>query len=439
LAAAAGGSIVAGMSFRGTILTSGVVLLTLSLTSCRSGGTDTSSPPPDARRPTLKSEAELAAERAERLHSGEVVATEAPLIETQPRPTPPPPRPDPIRPRENSIRSDILMVNDSTLSVAELLYPLRDWIEQTRNTQTAQGFADQLRRHIRDHVRNEIGSLLVYEKAIAGLSEEKRTLLDQTVDRQIDKRVSREFGDSVARFESHLERYGLTMDQARAMLRRQMMVSSYTHELLSPQISIRRDELLAYYRNHAQRYSTEATRELLLIALPFEQFLPAGVTWETAADSARAQARLQAGRQARAAYEALAERDFREVAREYSRGVHAAEGGSWGQIGQPLRPPFEEASRRIFALEEGQYTEPIETETGWYIAQCGQIIPATKKAFADVQDEIRAELENERVVKLAADYIYRLAEHATISDLQSFIDSAVEHVLADWPEETASE
>ena len=427
------------MNPRGVILTSGVVLLALLLASCRSGGADASPPPPDARRPTLKSEAQLAAERAERLRTGEVVATEAPLIETQPRPTPPPPRPDPIRPRESSIRSDILMVNDSTLSVAELLYPLRDWIEQTRSTHTAQGLADQLRRQIRDHVRNEIGSLLVYERAIAKLSEEKRALLDHTVDRQIDKRVSREFGDSVARFESHLQRYGLTMDQARAMLRRQMMVGSYTHEILSPQIRIRRDELLAYYRNHAKRYSTEATRELLLIALPFGEFLPAGVTWQAASDSARAQARLQAGRQARTAYESLAERDFREVAREYSRGVHATEGGSWGQIGQPLRPPYEEASRRIFAFGEGQYTEPIETETGWYIAQCGQIIPATKTAFADVQEAIRAELENERVLKLAADYVYRLAEHATISDLQSFIDSAVERVLADWPGETASE
>ena len=87
-----------------------------------------------------------------------------------------------------------------------------------------------------------------------------------------------------------------------------------------------------------------------------------------------------------------------------------------------MRPPYEEASRRIFALGEGQYTEPIETETGWYIAQCGQIIPATKTPFADIQDEI-----------------YRLAEHATISDLQSFIDSAVERVLADWPEVTAPE
>jgi hypothetical protein len=434
LAAEVGGSIVAGMKPHRAILITCIGLAALLLGSCRSGGNDASPPPPpDARRPTLKSEVELAGERAERLRTGEVVATEAPRIEPQPRPNTPPPRPEPILPGKDSIRSDILMVNNSALSVAEVLYPLRDWIAQARGTQTAQGFADQLRRQVRDQVRNEVGSLLVYEKALAQLPEDRHEFLDDTVDRELDKRVAREFGGSVARFENHLQRYGLTMEQAHAMLRRQLMVSSYTHETLSPQIRIRRDELLAYYRAHAERYSTEATRELRLIAAPYDKFLPAGVTWETAAPSARAQARLQAGRQIRAAHAALAERDFGEVAREYSRGVHAAEGGSWGQIGQPLRPPYEAASRRIFELEEGQYTEPIETETGWYIAQCGRVIPATNTPFAEVQEAIRSELESQRFIKLASDYIYRLAERATISDLDGFINSAVERAQFDWP------
>ncbi len=419
------------------ILTTGA-LLALALASCRSSGADRSAPPPDTRRPVLKSEEELAADRAERIRSGEVIETEAPRIDTQPRPATPPP-PAPIHPRQDSIRSDILMVNDSVLSVAELLYPMRGWIEQTRSAQTPRHFADQLQRRTSEQVRNEIGSLLVYEKAMSEFPEERRELLDKTVEREVNKRVSREFGDSVARFEAHLQRCGLTMEQYRTMVQRQMLISSYTHDLLTPQIHIRRDELLAYYRDNAGRYSTEATRELLLIAVPFTKFLPADVTWEAASKEARARAKLQAMRQIRTAHEALADRDFREVAREYSRGVHAADGGSWGQIGQPLKPPYDEVSRRIFEFAEGQYTEPIQAGTGWYIGGCGEVIPATKTAFVDVQEEIRSELENERFIRLAGDYIYRLAERATISDLQGFINSAVERGLAGWSDEPASE
>jgi len=55
-------------------------------------------PPPDARRPEIKSAAELAAERDARILSGEVVPTNSPAIlspsrATTSRPAPPPPPP----------------------------------------------------------------------------------------------------------------------------------------------------------------------------------------------------------------------------------------------------------------------------------------------------------------------------------------------------------
>jgi hypothetical protein len=340
-----------------------------------------------------------------------------------------PPR---LRPSKDSIRSDILIVNDSILSVAELLYPLRDWIERTRQSQTARGFVEQLNRRIREHVHREIRSLLMFEKALADVPDPARASLDDAIGHEIDNRVSREFGGSVARFENHLLSHGLTIEQFRAWYKRKLLVSSYTREVLAPQIRIPRHELLAYYRANIKRYSTEETREFRLIEVQFARFLPAGVTWQAASQTVQDQAKLQALRRARAAHEILAQRNFADVAREYSHGVHADAGGSWGPIGQPLQPPYDEVSRRIFEFEEEQYSEPIQTATGWCIVQCGRIEPATKTVFADVQEEIRTELENERFNKLAGDYIYRLAERATISDLNAFVNSAVERAITGW-------
>jgi hypothetical protein len=365
--------------------------------------------------------------------------TEAPVVEAERR-APPPPPPAAIRPSRNSIRGDILMVNKSVLTVADVLYPLREWIDQTRATQTARGFVDQLRRRIRDYVRQQIGSLLVYEKAMSKLSDPQQANLDEAVDREVDRRVMHDFGDSVARFENHLERHGLTTERFRELVKRELVVSSYMRETFTPQIRFRRGELLAHYRNNLKRYSTDETRELLMIEIRFEQFLPTGVAWDAAPESVRDRARLQALRRARVAHEALAQRDFRDVAREYSGGLHAENGGSWGQLGQPLQPPYDEPSRKIFEFTEGQYSEPVETAIGWCIVQCGKIDPATKTPFAEVQEQIRAELENERFAELASDYIYRLAERATISDLEAFMDAAVEHVVANrWPSQTGSD
>ena len=436
----AAGGIVVRMNRNQTMMIVCAAILLWPLVSCRSGKAQSAAPPPDASRPQLKSEAELAADRAERVRTGAVVVTEAPLIETRARPaSPPPPPAEPIKPNHDSIRGDILMVNNYTLTVSEVLYPLWEWVEQTRANQTPQGFINLLQKRITDQVRNDIGSLLIYEKAMAELPEQRVEMLDDAVQREINRRVSYRFGGSIARFENHLQQHGMTMEQMRRLVKRQMMVRSYTQQMLMPQVNVRRDELLAYYRENLKRYSTEATRELLLIAAPFDKFLPENVNWQSATTAAQARAKLQAMRHIRAAHEALATRDFQDVAREFSRGVHAADGGSWGPIGQPLRAPYDKPSEKIFLFSTGQYSEPIQTETGWYIAQCGTITPATQTPFADVQDEIRGELEDERFGQLAGKYIYHLAERATITDLPGFIAGAVERAVEGWEAESVVE
>ena len=416
-----------------SIILLGASLSCFPLTACRHGGDgEVSVEPPDARRPTLKTEAELAAEREQRVANGQVVVTEAPVLERPVAPAPLPEKMDPIRPNADSIRSDVMMINQTAITIAEVLYPMRDWIEETRATRTPRGFLEMLRSRIQDQVRNEVGSILVYEKALANLPEERRRQLDAYVDIEMDKRISQEFGDSRARFEQHLKQFGLTYEQAREMLKRRMMVHSFSREILDPQLHARRDELLEYYRQNIDRYTTTGMRELRLIAAPYAKFLPENVEWSTATDAAKARAKLQALRHIRAAHEALASRDFPDVAREFSKGSQAANGGSWGPIGAPLREPLDVVSKPIFDMKEGEYTEPIETTDGWYIAQCGKVVESSVRPFTEVQEEIRAELENTRFAKLASEYIYKLAERATITDLSGFIDHAVERAFLGW-------
>lgn len=392
-------------------------------------------PPPNARRPVIKTEAELAAERAEQLDRGQVVATETPRIAGA-DPEPPPPRrvlPAPVKPTPDAIQADILMVNDSALTVAEVLYPLWDEIEELRRAQTPANFRARLQRLIHREIQREVGSLLVYAEAMANLAEDRRSMVDAEVEKRVESIVAHDFGGSTARLVAHLTARGLTMEVFKELTARDMVVGSYSREKLMPQIQVRRDELLRYYRRNLSRYQTPEARELLLIELPFEKFLPRRQNWATAPKAARAAAKLAALRQARAAYEALAEQPFADVAREYGRGVHAADGGSWGMIGRPLQPPYDVTSRRIFEFEEGQYSEPIETETGWYIVKCGRIQAAHEESFAAVQDDIRRELMERRFTKLSVAYVLKLADNATISSLDTFIAAALKRAERGLP------
>lgn len=386
-------------------------------------------PPPDARRPVLKTEAELAAGRAEAIHAGRVVPTSAPVIlgadrVTQPRRRPP----APVQPTPGAIEADILIVNDSVLAVAEVLYPLREQIAELHDTHTPAGFREQVQRLVRRTAQREIGAILVYSEAIEQLEEPQRERLDAVIDNELENLTARRFGGSTARLRAHLAESGLTVEQFRGTLARQIVVQNYTREKLMPKVHVRRDELLTHYRRNKARYSTPETRELRMIELPFDAFLPEGQTWAQAGRLGQAQAKLKAMQQARDAHDALQSKSFAEVAQEFSRGPHAERGGSWGMIGRPLQAPHDVSSGLVFEFEEGQYSEAVETSKGWYIVQCGRIEPAVEQSFVDVQDEIRRDVMESRFAKLSVDYVVRLAEKATISSLNAFVASAVERV-----------
>lgn len=341
--------------------------------------------------------------------------------------------PDPP-PAAGSIRSDILLVNDATLSVAEVLYALRESIEDAKKKQTRSGLANQLERWLRSQTQQEVGSLLVYQKVATTFDEQRNKVLDKAIDAEIQRRIAREFDDSSLRFEKHLKRYGLTLADAKARLRRQLVVRSYTQDLFLPQINIRRDELFDFYRANRANYVTPETRELWMIEIPFARFLPNGGSWAAASQEDKSVAWLASEKQARAAHAALATRPFDEVAREYSLGVHREAGGLWGVIGAPLQSPYDGPSGKAFALAEGQFTEPMQTDVSWCIARCGKINQGKVTSFEEAQDKIRETLREQRYNKLATDYVLRLADQATLVGFDSFVRIAMQRALnTDWP------
>ncbi|NUQ51022.1 MAG: peptidyl-prolyl cis-trans isomerase, partial [Phycisphaerae bacterium] len=339
------------------------------------------------------------------------------------------PPPPPLTAPPGALHSDILLVNSSVLSVSEVLYALEQQIAELRSTQTPAGFREQVERLIRRQVQQEIGSLLLYEKATKGFNEQQWSAVDRVVTREVDRITALRYGDSPARLDQALAAAGLTREQFRAAVRRGMVVRQYARELLLPRITPRREELLSYYRAHADEFSSPELRELLMIEAPFERFLPSGLSWEDAPEAQQARARLQALRHIRAAHAALAGQSFEDVARAYSRGMHAESGGSWGMLGRALQPPYDAASALVFDFSEGQISEPIECATGWVIVKCGRIAPAKRVDFADAQDQIREALRERKFGQELAEYVFRLAEKATIVGMDTFVTQAVRRAV----------
>lgn len=412
------------------------VTLSLSLPGAGCQHDGPGAPPPDARRPVLKTESELASQRQEAIQAGEIEPKDAPRLEAEKKRFR---AGRPVRERRalppGQIQTDILLVNDESLSVDEVLYPLRQEVRELHAEDNERAFVEQTANLVRRRVREEIGGLLVYKEAMSGLNEEQKKGLDSAVEQEVQRRVSNDFGGSLARFDQHLHQYGLTLDRMRELVKRSLVVQSYTRQKFTPQVFVSRSEILEHYREHGEELNTPETRELRMIEVPYQAFVPAGQDYQNMPSQARAPARLAALRQARAAHEALGARPFEEVAREYSNGAHAAEGGSWGQIGKPLQSPYDEASKQIFSFAQGQISPVIETPNGYVIVQCGKIVPATAPTLAEAQEMIRERLMDERYARLANEYVLRLATKATFSSMETFVATAVQRAAgAPWLE-----
>ncbi len=96
--------------------------------------------------------------------------------------------------------------------------------------------------------------------------------------------------------------------------------------------------------------------------------------------------------------EILDGKSFEQAASEYSIDPYTRdEGGAFGIITRG-DSPFQKAA---FALEgDKQMTEPVQTQKGWHIIRRDEYLPASTPSFDEVKDQIRNQLESQKLLAL---------------------------------------
>jgi len=103
---------------------------------------------------------------------------------------------------------------------------------------------------------------------------------------------------------------------------------------------------------------------------------------------------------------------FESMARVYSEGKEAKEGGDWGWIGKDvLRKELNEIA---FSLKAGQHSRIIETAEGYYILHVEDVKPAHTVALAEVRDDIEKILLQQQRARMQEDWVKDLRAKAYI-------------------------
>ncbi len=98
--------------------------------------------------------------------------------------------------------------------------------------------------------------------------------------------------------------------------------------------------------------------------------------------------------------------DFAEMAKVYSNGSQAIEGGDWGLVEKKVLR--DDLSKVAFSLKPGQLSEVIETPQGAYLMKVDEILPAHIRSLSEVRDQVEQTLKTQETKRLRKQFIGRL-------------------------------
>ncbi|MEE1866361.1 MULTISPECIES: peptidylprolyl isomerase [Pseudomonas] len=208
--------------------------------------------------------------------------------------------------------------------------------------------------------------------------------------------IAQRNGMSIEQFRSALARDGLSYDDAREQVRREMIISRVRQRRVAERIQVSEQEVKNFLASDMGKMQLSEEYRLANILIPTPE----------RADSAAIQA---AAKQAGEVYQQLKQgADFAQLAIARSASETALEGGEmgWRKAAQ-LPPPFD---RLLSSMSAGEVTEPVRTPGGFIILK----LQEKRGGQSMVRDEVHvrhilikpSEIRSEAATKELADKLY---------------------------------
>jgi peptidyl-prolyl cis-trans isomerase SurA len=217
--------------------------------------------------------------------------------------------------------------------------------------------------------------------------------------------------ESIDDLEKAAREQGVSFEDFKANIRNQIVTQEVMRQEVGEHIQMTPGEVERYYEAHKQDYAQPESERLseILISTGTGADDPAKV----AAAKAKAddiEARLHAGG------------DFAQLARSFSDGPTASEGGDLGQYKRGQLGKLLED--QTFNLNSGQYTDPILTRQGYIILKVVQHIPGGPRPFKEVTQDVEEAYYMSRMEPAIRDYLSKMRDEAFIWIQTGYTDSA---------------
>ncbi len=224
------------------------------------------------------------------------------------------------------------------------------------------------------------------------------TVPDSVVATVLDQFV-RQFGGET-QVDQMLAPMGLTRDQFRDAIQRDLTIRKYIDERIKPSIEVSEADTRAFYDQNPEMFAgTDSVHARHIILLAHEGEV------EQQKNDRRAQ--MEAIRQ-----RAIGGEDFAKLAVQFSQDNAAQNGGDLGYFPRGMMvKPFEDAA---FALKKGQISDIVETQFGLHLIKCIDKKPARAVPYDDAKSSIDAMLKQRSLSAELQNRLQRSREAAII-------------------------
>lgn len=290
----------------------------------------------------------------------------------------------------------VAVVNDRVITLSEVRMVIGPILPQLQRDFRGEELNAKLRSLQTDAINSLIERALILDE----FKTKGYTIPENTIDRELSEIIASEFNNDRGAFTRTLQAQNLTVTQYREKLRERVIIQAMRGRKGQQYLVISPYRIDQYYQDHLKDFAVEDQIKLRMI---FIKKAPA--EGDTAPDARRKLGeeilgKLDAGE------------SFESLAKLYSEGKEAKQGGDWGWVGKDvLRKELGEVA---FQLKAKQHSKLIETAEGYYLLFVEDIKPAHTKPLTEARDDIEKILIELQRDKMQDEWIKTLRAKAYI-------------------------
>jgi peptidyl-prolyl cis-trans isomerase SurA len=308
----------------------------------------------------------------------------------------------PITPGGSVVEDVVVHVNDLIISRSDVERAEQALAEENQRANASPADAAERQKNL---LREMIDKQLLLSRG-----KELGVNADSEVIRQLDEIRKSNHLATMEDLEAAARQQGVSFEDFKAGIRDNVITQMVVRDEVSRHLQMTQGQEQAYYEAHKQEFAQPEQIRLSEILIPTPADANDALVAQAKAKAEDVEGKLKAGDK------------FEDLAKAYSGGPLAAEGGDLGlykrgALGQLLED-------QTFGLKVGEWTAPIRTKQGFVILKVTEHRPAGVAPLKDVEPQVQEAMYSEAMQPALRTYLTKLREDAYIDIRAGYVDSA---------------